>query len=111
MPYPCFGVETGEHHRTNLHAANASFAIEFNSQRLRGEFIIGNVWKDRACVDIHAVSTCGLDGGNPRLVEARCEIRGLSKTIRDIRFFESFVQANSHRIEVAASKPTVGGET
>src|SRR3990172_5642375 len=100
MPDVCFGVEAGKHDRTDLHAADAARAVEFDRQRLGGEFIIWDVWKDRARIDIHAVSACGLDRGNPRLAEPRREISGLSEAVGKKRFVEAFIQADRHRIEV-----------
>lgn len=60
MPNPSIGIETGEHHRTDLHAPDSAFAIEFYCQGLCGKFVIGDVWDYLTRVDVHAVSTNNL---------------------------------------------------
>ncbi len=110
MPLACFRVEAGKHDRADFHAANAAFAVQFHSQSLRREFIIGNVREDRARIDVHTMSASGLEGGNACFVEFRSEIGSLPDAIRKILFIQAFVQADCHRVEVAASESAVGGE-
>src|SRR5215211_1599097 len=91
VPNTCVRIETGKHDRTDLHPANAAFAIELHCQCLCGKFVIGNMWKDCAGIDIHTMSAGRLDGGNPCLVELASQISSLTDPICEIGFVKSLI--------------------